>query len=157
MAAKAARTGARKADEQAGDGPCLVVGYDGSAGARAAVAWAARVLPQDGRLVLVHACRPLHVPPGVVGSPAERTRYGRALIDELVLDGETALLERLLTADVADEDPVTALNSAAQRFAADGIVVGARGHSRLRKLVGTVTGDLLARSGVPVIAVPASA
>jgi nucleotide-binding universal stress UspA family protein len=137
-----------------GAGPCLVLGYDGSDGARRAVSWAATVLPENGRLVLVHACRPQHGPPSPLSSSEERCRYGRALIDELILEGEDALLERHVQAEVTDEDPVSALTDAAARLGADGIVVGAGRHSRLHRAIGTVTSELLVSSPVPVIAVP---
>jgi nucleotide-binding universal stress UspA family protein len=135
-------------------GPCVVLGYDGSEGARAAVSWIAEVLPDAGKLVLVHACRPLHAPPSRLSTAAERCRHGRALIDELILEGDDALLERQVTAEVADEDPVTALAGAAERLRAAGIVVGASRHSRLQKALGTVTSQLLVASPVPVIVVP---
>jgi nucleotide-binding universal stress UspA family protein len=134
------------------DGPCLVVGYDGSESARAAASWAAGSLPGDGRLVLVYACRPLHAPPSPLASADERYGLGRAFLDELALDGEDALLDA--HTEVSDEDPVSALTEAARRHRASGIVVGCEQHSRMHKARGTVTSELLMRSPVPVTAVP---
>lgn len=133
---------------------CLVVGYDGSESARAAASWAAGSLPAKGRLVLVYACRPLHAPPSPLVSADERSRLGRAFVDELALDGDDALLGVSVHPEVCDEDPVTALIEAARRYQASGIVVGCEQHSRLHKAIGTVTSELLMRSPVPVTAVP---
>ncbi len=135
-------------------GACLVVGYDGSASGRAAVAWAAEVLPVDGKIVLVHASRPLHAPTSPLASAAARRRFGRALLDELLLEGPKRMLDREIVAEVADKDPVSALTASARRHGASGIVVGCQRHSRLRKAIGTVTSDLLKSSPVPVTAVP---
>lgn len=135
-------------------GACLVVGYDGSASGRAAVSWATDVLPADGRIVLVHACHPLHAPTSPLASTAERREFGRALIDELLLEGPKRLLDREVIAEVSDKDPVSALSAAARRHGASGIVVGCERHSRLRKAIGTVTSELLKSSPVPVTAVP---
>lgn len=136
------------------DGPCLIVGYDGSESARAAAGWAARSLPSNGRLVLVYACGPLHAPASALVSGRERHSLGHASLDELALDAEDALLDVTAHAEVSDEDPVTALCDAARRHNASSIVVGCRQHSRLHRAIGTVTDELLARSPVPVTAVP---
>jgi len=138
------------------DGPCLVVGYDGSESARAAASWAASSLPADGRLVLVYACRPLHAPASPLTSADERHSLGRAFLDELALDAEDAFLDVAAHAEVSDEDPVSALTEAARRHHASAIVVGCQQHSRLHKAIGTVTSELLTRSPVPITAVPSA-
>jgi nucleotide-binding universal stress UspA family protein len=138
------------------DGPCLVVGYDGSESARAAASWAASSLPADGRLILVYACRPLHAPASPLASADERHSLGRAFLDELALDAEDAFLDVAAHAEVSDEDPVSALTEAARRHHASAIVVGCEQHSRLHKAIGTVTSELLMRSPVPVTAVPSA-
>jgi len=135
---------------------CLVVGYDRTDSARRATAWAMRELLPDGKLVLVHACRPLHAPPAPLSTAQERARLGRALIDELLLEGEDELLDLEIATEVSDEDPVSAILDAARRHDAGAIVVGCEPHSRLRKALGTVTSELLSTSPLPVIAVPAS-
>ena len=148
------RVAAKPKGRAAARGACLVVGYDGSASGRAAVAWATDVLPADGKIVLVHACKPLHAPTSPLASASARREFGRALLDELLLDGPKRMLDREVVAEVADKDPVSALASAARRHGANGIVVGCKRHSRLRKAIGTVTSDLLKSSPVPVTAVP---
>ncbi len=151
--AKRRTPGGSAAEPQA---PCLVVGYDGSDSARAAVGWAARTIPEDGRLVLVYACRALHAPPSPVVTDAQRHEVAQAVLDELALDGEDALLARDTHTEVIDEDPVSALSDAAVRHRATSIVVGGREHSRLRHAIGTVTDELLTRAPVPVTVVPAA-
>ena len=133
---------------------CLVLGYDRTDSARAAASWAANELPANGKLVIVHACRPLHAPPPPFSTAEERHALGRAIVDELFMDGEDRLLDIDLQAEISDEDPVSALIDAAHRHGARGIVVGCEQHSRLHKALGTVTSELLKTSPVPVTAVP---
>jgi nucleotide-binding universal stress UspA family protein len=135
-------------------GPCAVVGYDGGESSRAAASWAAALLPEDGRLVLVYSCRPLHAPPSPLSSSHERRAVAHAVFDELALEGEDRLLALETQTEVSDEDPVSALTDAARRHHASMIVVGHDPHSWLHKTLGTVTGELLARSPVPVAVVP---
>jgi nucleotide-binding universal stress UspA family protein len=154
--AVATKKAAPKRRAPAAKDPCLVVGYDGSVSGRAAVDWAAAVLPVEGRIVLVYSCRPLHAPSSPLASAAERRQFGRAVVDELMLEGSKELLDRELTAEISDRDPVSALTAAARRHRASGIVVGTERHSRLHEALGTVTSELLKSSPVPVTAVPHS-
>ncbi len=133
--------------------PCLVVGYDRTESAARALAWATREAAPGGKLVLVHSCRSLHAPPSPLSSSSERRALGRALIDELVLEGENALLDLELEADISEHDPVSALIDAAERHRARLIVVGCEQHSPLHKALGTVTSELTRRSPVPVTVV----
>lgn len=133
---------------------CMVLGYDRSDGSRRAARWAAHELLPDGKLVIVHAGRPLHAPPSPLTSTHERTELGRAIVDELLLESDDELRDLDLAVEVLDTDPVTALLDAATRHAARAIVVGSKPHSRLHRAIGVVTDELLARSEVPVIAVP---
>ncbi len=132
---------------------CLVVGYDRTETARGAVTWAAAELSGGGKLVLVHSSRGLHAPPSPLSSSGERRELGRALIDELMLEGEDSLFDLDVEAEISDHDPVTALIDAATRHGARMIVVGCEQHSPLHKAVGTVTSELIGRSPVPVTAV----
>ena len=81
-------------------------------------------LPANGELVIVHACRPLHAPPPPFSTAEERHALGRAIVDELFMDGEDPLLDIDLQAEISDEDPVTALIEAVHRHGARGIIVG---------------------------------
>jgi nucleotide-binding universal stress UspA family protein len=138
-------------------GFCLVLGYDRTDSARLAAVWAAQQLPHDGKLVIVHACRPLHAPPSPLSSPQERHHFGRALVDELLLEGSDSLFDIDIEVEVSDRDPVSALLDAAQRHHARAIVVGSEHHSRLHRALGTVITELLNASPVPVITVPPAA
>lgn len=154
MSATKPRGAAAKRREDVPSGPCLVVGYDRSASSRVAVDWAARQLPASGRIVLVFACRPLHAPPSPLASAQERRAFAGAAVDELLMEAQDVLLDANISAEISDEDPVSALTGAARRHSADAIVVGCEQHSRLHKALGTVTSELLERSPVPVTAVP---
>lgn len=135
-------------------GRCLVVGYDRSASSQIAVEWAARWLAGGGRLVIVHACKPLLTPPSAMSTSAERTSFGHALLDELMMGGGDALLDIDVQTEVLDDDPVTALLDATERHEAHAIVIGSEHRSKLRAVVGTVTTELLRATPVPLIAVP---
>ena len=135
----------------------MVLGYDRSESSRHAASWAARELLAGGKLVIVHACRPQHLPPAPFSTQGERHDLGRAILDELMLDGEDALFDIDLETEVSDDDPVSALIDAAQRHDARAIVLGAKHHSRLHEALGTVTTELLKTSPVPVITVPRAA
>lgn len=82
-----------------------------------------------------------------------RSELGRALVDELMLEGEDSLFDLDLEVEISDHDPVTALTDAAARHHASLIVVGCEQHSPLHKAFGTVTSELMSRSTVPVTAV----
>lgn len=137
-------------------GRCLVLGYDRTESARQAAIWTARELQPDGKLVIVYACRPLHAPLSPLSTPQERAQLGRALIDELLMEGEDRLFDIDVATEVSDEDPVSALLAAAERHGAQAIVIGRERHSRLHRALGVLTSELLERSPVPVIAVPSS-
>jgi nucleotide-binding universal stress UspA family protein len=133
----------------------MVLGYDRTESARRAARWAAGELAPNGRLAIVHASRPLHAPPSPLHTPHEREHFGRAILDELLLEGEDALFDVEIHTEILDTDPVSALIDAARRHGADAIIVGSGDHSRLRTAaLGTVTSELLKRSPVPVVAVP---
>jgi nucleotide-binding universal stress UspA family protein len=134
-----------------------VLGYNRSDSARAAARWATAQLAEDGRLVIVHSCRDLHLPPAPGTSQEQRRRIGRDIVDELLLEGEDALFDVDVEVEVSERDPVTALCEAAAAHGAEAIVVGRERHSRLRTAIGTVTVELLRRSPAPVVVVPQQA
>jgi nucleotide-binding universal stress UspA family protein len=135
----------------------MVLGYDRSESSRHAARRAARELASGGKLVIVYACRAQHMPPSPLSTAGERHESGRAILDELVLDGDDALFDIDLVTEVSDQDPAAALIDAAQRHDASAIVLGAKPHSRMHEALGTVTTELLQTSPVPVITVPSSA
>lgn len=135
----------------------MVLGYDRSEGSRHAAHWAAGELVLGGKLVIVYACRGQHIPPNPLSTACERHETGRAILDELMLDGDDALFDIDLVTQISDKDPAAALIDAAQSHAARAIVLGAKSHSRLHEALGTVTTELLKTSPVPVITVPLKA
>jgi nucleotide-binding universal stress UspA family protein len=147
-AARGGASGARR---------CLAVGYDRTESSRRAVGWAASQLQPDGKLVIVHAGKPLHAPPSPLSSHGERDELGRAMIDELLLEGDDSLRDLELAAEILDRDPVSALVEAATRHQASAIVIGHERHSPLHRALGALTSELLDASPVPVIAIPLSA
>jgi len=132
----------------------MVLGYDGRESSRHAARWAARELAPDGTLVIVHACRPLHAPVDPLGRASEREEIGRAMIDELIMDGGQEINEISVVTEVLDEDPVSAVIGAAERHGAKAIVLGHERHSRVHRALGVLTSELLSRSPVPVVSVP---
>ncbi|MGH2911854.1 MAG: universal stress protein [Solirubrobacteraceae bacterium] len=138
-------------------GPCMVLGYDRSEGARHASTWAAKQLLSGGKLVIVYASRGQHLPPAPLSTQGERHDLGRAILDELMLDGDEALLDIDLETVLSDDDPVSALIDTARSHDARAIVIGTKHHSRLHEALGTVTTELLKTSPVPVITVPMAA
>jgi len=137
-----------------GERRCLAVGYDRTDSARRALSWAAAQLQPDGKLVIVHAGRPLHGPASPLSTHEERAELGKAIVDELLLEGEDSMHDLELAAEILDKDPVSALIDAALRHDASAIVVGHEPHSRLEKAIGVVTTQLLESSPVAVIVVP---
>lgn len=135
----------------------MVLGYDRSESSRHAASWVANQLLAGGKLVIVYACRDQHLPPVPLSTQGERHDLGRAILEELLLDGDDALLDIDLETHLSDQDPATALIDAARRHDARAIVLGSKPHSRLHKALGTVTTELLQNSPVPVITVPSSA
>ncbi len=134
---------------------CLVVGYDRSESSRAALAWATAELEPRGKLVIVHACRPLHVPTSPLAGSHARSRLGHTTIDELMMASDPEMLDLDIATEVVDQDPASALLDAAKRYDASRIVVGMDEHSRLRKAIGTVITALSKSSPVPVVGVSA--
>jgi nucleotide-binding universal stress UspA family protein len=108
-----------------------------------AARWAAGELTAGGKLVVVYACRAQHMPPTPLSSSGERHDEGRAILDELMLDGDPALFDIELETEVSDRDPAAALIDAAHRHRARAIVLGVKPHSRLHEALGTVTTELL--------------
>jgi hypothetical protein len=86
---------------------CLVIGYDRGEAAQRAVQWAVRQLPASGRLVIVFACKGLHIPS--LRGERERRRFAGAAIDELLLEAD-ALLDREIATEISERDPVNALS-----------------------------------------------
>ena len=135
----------------------VVVGYDGSDGARRAVEHAAEWAGSTGTVYVVYAYGP---PPDWLGSPYyarvldDHRGHGRAMLDELALDDD-ALLETNFELELLDGPPADALKRVAKTRRADLIVVGSRGLGRVRGALGSVSQQLLHEADRPVLVIPA--
>lgn len=133
--------------------PTLVVGYDGSAGSRAALRFAAREASPDGRVVVVHA---YELPDRTTWPDYARllTRAhdtGARLLDGLPL-GDDEFAGPKYELELVGGPVAPALDVVARSQRADRIVVGAhvveeRGH------VGGVPDELRALANRPVVVV----
>ena len=137
----------------------IVVGYDGSGAARAALAYAARQAGPGGRVYVVHA---YHPPPDFLGSPtyqdmlSHHRRRGETLLSELSLDDEELAGPEYET-ELIGGPPAHSIDSVARARDADEIVVGARGLGRMRALLGSVSLELLHIADRPVVVIPTAA
>lgn len=126
-------------------GPRVVVGYDGSEAARAAVTWAAARAGRAGKVWIVHCLEP-----GVPGQ-------GKAVLDALLLEGGNALIDVDYQLELAEGDPAEALAGAAREHEADEIAIGSRGFGKLRAALGSVSHDVLHQADRPVLVIPYNA
>jgi nucleotide-binding universal stress UspA family protein len=130
----------------------IVVGYDGSAAARAAVEHAIDRTTPDGRLVLVHA---YEVAADHVGASYSNVMLeGSSNYAASVLDTLEADCERLSTVeherDVLTGEPAVAIIRAAEAREADEIIIGSRGLGRIRSVLGSVAHDVIHQAHCPV-------
>jgi len=139
--------------------PTIVVGYDGSDAARAALLFAARQAGPQGRVFIVHA---FELPPDHLGSPNDQQllsqHRGRAaaLLDDLPLAEEPLAGPRYET-ELLGGPPAQAIADVARARNADEIVVGARGLGRMRAFLGSVSHELLHIADRPVVVIPTAA
>ena len=133
----------------------IVVGYDGSPVAMAAVGYAAARVGEDGELIIAHSYSP---PPEWEGSVYwERSvefhkEYGSSLfkqIPEDLLAGANAQHELM------QGQPASELAELADKLDAEEIVVGSRGFGPFRATLGSVSHALLHEAHRPVVVVPA--
>jgi nucleotide-binding universal stress UspA family protein len=136
----------------------VVVGFDGSAHAAAALRWTLAHLRRSARVVVMHA----YPSESVIGEPlslspeAAETRARQELEDGVApilseVDGHPAVTLR-----VVPGDPRVALRAAS--IDADLLVIGSRGRGVLdRLLLGSVANALVHHPTVPTIVVPPSA
>lgn len=148
----AEREARRAAAGAAPDAQAEVVGYDGSAAARAALDYA--IAHARGPVTVVYA---YDAPSSFLGAPyfgealtASQMR-GHELLEELQSgDGLGADMEF----DLAEGPPAEAIARAAVARDADEIVVGSRGLGRFRGAFGSVSHSLLHEADRPVVVVP---
>jgi nucleotide-binding universal stress UspA family protein len=135
----------------------VVVGYDGSEPARAALDYAARRAGSGGRVVAVHAFNPA---PDWLGTPyydralAAHQSEGRELLRSLEEQSE---LDVELTTSLLEGPPARAIIAAADARDADEIVVGSRGFGPVRGVLGSVSHAVLHGADRAVVVIPAGA
>lgn len=128
----------------------IVVGFDGSDTAKAALAYAAACVGSDGNLVVAH----------IVTSPTMfmDTQYYDAALERARERGESSMreLEDLLAGapaefQVLEGPPARTLVELAREKDADEIVVGSRGFGAGRALLGSVSHALLHETDRPLV------
>ena len=137
--------------------PRIVVGYDGSAASRAAVARAVDRAGANGQLYIVHA---YSLPMDWLGIPD----YQRLL--DVELDRAEDLMGRLeeesgagpsgtnWETEVIGVPAAKAIADVATARNADEIIVGTRGYGRARALLGSVAHELIHLAACPVTVIP---
>lgn len=136
--------------------PTVVVGYDGSQAALAAVERGIDRLGTTGHLVVVIAH---HVPADFVGASYYQAAFNDSLdaANELLAELESSC-ERLAStdweSDLQQGAPGEAITRVAESRDADEIVIGTHGHGRLRSALGSVATDVLHRASCPVVVIP---
>jgi nucleotide-binding universal stress UspA family protein len=131
----------------------VVVGYDGSDEARAALADAAHRAGPLGRLYVVVA---FHAPPDRLGEPQTQRQLDEsrsaveALVKELAQGAVPRLLETHWEPEVLAGDPAACILRVAEVRDADEIEIGSRGRGRARAALGSVSADVLHRADRPV-------
>ena len=134
----------------------IVVGYDTSPSARAAVEHAIDRAGPAGRLILVHTYQ---VPAEYIGAPyysvmvEDAAQHAADVLDSLERDFER-LLEVDHERDINTGAAAPAIVRAAEVYRADEIVIGSRGVGRVRALLGSVAHDVLHRATCPVTVIP---
>ena len=138
-----------------GDGP-VVVGYDGSDTAREAITHAVRVA-HGRKVVIVHAYE--GAPPHL----SERWRKllddeheaaGRAVLDEILLEGNDELADAEWEGVLAAGSAAEAVVRVAEERDASAIVAGSHGYGAVSALLGSVSHELLRISTRPVTVIP---
>ena len=134
----------------------IVVGYDGSEPARAAVRHAVDVA-KGARVVVVHA---YEAPPPRLTSrwrellAHEHAEQAQSVLDAMLLEGNDELAEANWEARLAAGHPAQAILGVAREIGADAIVVGSHGYGPVSALLGSVSHELLRISDVPVTVIP---
>ena len=130
----------------------VVVGYDGSPTARAAVTHAVALAKGD-RVVIVHAH---HEPPARITShwrellSAETGEHGQAVLDAILLEGNDELAEANWEARLVEGPAAEALIRVADEVGADVVVTGSRGYGAIGAVLGSVSQALVKVSDRPV-------
>jgi nucleotide-binding universal stress UspA family protein len=137
--------------------PRIVVGYDGSAASRAAIARAVRRAGDTGKVYLVHA---YSLPNDWLGIPDYQRlldielNRARDLIGRLEEESGVDLSATNWETEVIGAAPAKAIADVAAARDADEIILGTRGHGRARALLGSVAHELIHLAACPVTVIP---
>jgi nucleotide-binding universal stress UspA family protein len=136
--------------------PCIVVGYDGSDAARAAVRHAAERVGSGGLVVPIHAFGP---PPDWLGHPQyqrlldDHRSKGQEILDAL-LQEKSGLGDVELDPELLAGRPAELIVRVADSRDAQEIAVGSRGLGRVQGALGSVAFEVLHLADRPVLVVP---
>ena len=138
--------------------PCIVVGYDGSPSARAALRLAVERVGA-GTIYLVHA---YDAPTDFWGTEHREALLNMALTRGEQLLAQAAELEPGLAGVAYDLEliagrPAEVIAVVAETRGADEIIIGTRGFGPLRGLIGSVAHALLHQAQCPVTVIPDAA
>jgi nucleotide-binding universal stress UspA family protein len=131
----------------------IVIGYDGSAEAHAALEYASARI-NGGKLYVVTAAPPV---PDLLGTPNYQQFVDAAHTNARRLLGEAAALIPAGTdfeTELLEGPPAEAIVRVADVRDADAIVIGSRGLGRVRAALGSVSHDVLHLSHRPVVVIP---
>lgn len=134
----------------------IIVGYDDSAGSKAALDVAAELASQSGDALVIGYG---YAPPGSVGEEFKEHRealmeIGRRVTEEAKAQAAAAGVDAQV--ELVQEHGAAALLSLAERHGARFIVVGSYGESPLKgAILGSTPHKLVHLSPVPVVVVPA--
>ncbi len=137
----------------------IVVGYDGSEAARAAVSHAVK-LAEGGRIIVVNA---YDAPPPQLTErwrellEQDHVERSRSLLDAIVLEGNDELADADWEGRLEPGNPAEAIAKVAREVDADTIVVGSHGYGAVTALLGSVSHDLLRIADRPVTVIPPGA
>ena len=136
-------------------GRTILLGYDGSAGSRAALDAALELAKLEGARVAVAFA--YEIPAAYGGETGDYRRAVRALAEETTEKAEALIRDAGVeyTVELIPERPVDGLVDLAEKLGASMIVVGTQGEHRIRgAILGSVPYKLIQVSPVPVFVVP---
>ena len=140
--------------------PSIVVAYDGSEPARAAVRYAASRAGTTGKVIIVHCFElPSEWYGAAVAKPIaiEHSQHGQAVLDDLMMSEGGVLGEVDFEVELIGGDPAKTVNRVAEINDADEIVLGTRGSGRMASLLGSVAQAVIHDADRPVVVIPYNA
>ena len=137
--------------------PLIVVGYDGSEPARAAVRYAAARAGSGGKVIIVHCFGlPSEWYGAAVAEPIaiEHSEHGQAVLDDLMMSEGGVLGEIDFEVELIGGEPAKTVNHVAEVNGVDEIVLGTRGSGKVASLLGSVAQDVIRHARRPIVVIP---